>query len=491
MEPPPPEQGTLVGADSGPNQGIPEQSVPRGVPRSHEGEQFVLGTILLDDSKFPEVAGRISDEDFFSSRHKRIFACMRQIYERGERIEYLALINELTKVNQLEKVGGVALVAGLTQGMPRGEFLGNYLKIVKDKAILRKLIHAATSIVEDGSRAEREVEEILADAETQIMRIGSDVLRSGLESPEETIKGFPGGLDAFLDPSKRTKGISSPFQDLERMTNGFLPGQLVILAARPAMGKTAMALNIATHVAAAGPGRDAKIVALFSLEMSRESLLTRVLCSEAEVNHLDFRRGRLRADARHKLMSAAGRLIGYKLYIDDTAELSIFELGAKCRRLQAEQGLDLVIVDYLQLMASKGRIENRVQEISAFSRGLKLLAKDLAIPVIALSQLSRGPESKGRKSARPRLSDLRDSGSIEQDADVVCFIYRGSVYRPNDPELLGKAELIIGKQRNGPTGTVHLVFRDKFASFHTLDPTDREDPGPPAPGVPEDEPVPF
>ena len=478
--------------EGGQNQRAPGSVVERGVPTSIEGEKFVLGTILLDDVKFAEVAGRITEDDFFTERHRCIFASMRGIYERGERIEYLGLLNELNKHGNIEKAGGAAYVASLTDGMPRGEFLSGYLKIVKDKAILRRLINTANSIVSDGSRADREVDEILADAETSILKIGNEVLRSGLATPKETVDEFPGGLDAFLDPSKRQKGISSPFTDLERMTNGFLPGQLVILAARPAMGKTAMALNIATHVADPNRVQGGRVVALFSLEMSREALLTRILCSEAGVDHLQFRRGKLRREKRERLQRALGKLVNYKLYIDDTSELGIFELGAKCRRLQSEAGLDLVIVDYLQLMASKGRVESRVHEISAFSRGLKLLAKDLQVPLIALSQLSRGPESKGRKDARPRLSDLRDSGSIEQDADVVCFIYRGSIYKPDNPELQGRAELIIGKQRNGPTGTVHLAFLDKYATFRNLETTERQEPEMISPMPADvDEPVPF
>ena len=472
----PPEQDGVLPAEGAQQQAGPATVSQRGIPTSLEGEKFVLGTILLDDSKFPEVAGRITSDDFFSEQHQRIFAAMRELQMRGDRIEYLGLVNELEKSRTLEKAGGVAYIASLTEGMPRGEFLRSYIKIVKDKAILRRLIDSATGIVAMGSQADREVEEILADAETSILKIGNEILRSGLETPRETLEAFPGGVDAFLDPSKRPRGISSPFQDFEDMTNGFLPGELVILAARPAMGKTAMALNIATHVAASGPGKDGKSVALFSLEMSRESLLTRILCSEAQVDHLEFRRGMLSRKKRDRLIEAVTNLVECRLFIDDTAELTIFELGAKCRRLQAEAGLDLVIVDYLQLMASKGRVENRVQEISSFSRGLKLLAKDLEVPIIALSQLSRGPESKGRKDARPRLSDLRDSGSIEQDADLVCFIYRASVYKPRDPELRGRAELIVSKQRNGPTGTVHLAFLDRFAVFRNLDAADREEP---------------
>ena len=463
----------------------------QGMPTSLEGETFVLGAILLDDSKFPQVAAMLGEDDFAAEKHRRIFTAMRELYTRGERIDYMTLVNELNKFKHLEHVGGVSYVASLTQGMPRREYIESYAKIVKDKSLLRQLIHTANHIiatcVEDG----REVDEILATSETAVMKVGNSVLRSGLESPEETLQRYEGGLNAFLDPSKRPKGLMSPFFRFNEYTNGFRPGQLIILAARPAMGKTAMALNIAYYIAMGRGEEPGRTVAVFSLEMSREALLTRVLCTAARIDQGRFRKGHLRADDRRMLSKALGELVSSKLFIDDTANLSIIELGAKCRRLQAEHGLDLVIVDYLQLMAAKGKVENRTQEISGFSRGLKLLAKELNVPVIALSQLSRATENPMRKDARPRLSDLRESGSIEQDADVVCFIYREEVYRPQDKSLEGLADLIIGKQRNGPTGTIKLVFNRDITQFDNPSDRSEEDGDEPAPTQPAVEEVEF
>ena len=453
----------------------------QGMPTSLEGETFVLGTILLDDSKFPQVAAMLGEDDFAAEKHRRIFTSMRELHTRGERIDYMTLVNELEKFKHLEHVGGVAYVASLTQGMPRREYIESYAKIVKDKSLLRQLIHSANSIIANCVQEGQEVEAILADSETAVMKVGNSVLRSGLESPEETLRRYEGGINSFLDPSKRPKGLESPYLQFNEYTNGFRPGQLIILAARPAMGKTAMALNIASHLATKRGSEPARTVAVFSLEMSREALLTRMLCTAARVDQGRFRRGQLDSENRRKLSRALGELVESRLFIDDTANLGVIELGAKCRRLQAEHGLDLVIVDYLQLMASKGKVENRTQEISGFSRGLKLLAKELEVPIIALSQLSRATESPTRKDARPRLSDLRESGSIEQDADVVCFIYREEVYRPQDKSLEGRADLIIGKQRNGPTGTVKLAFVKRFTLFDNLAREDRPIDDEPAP----------
>ena len=453
--------------------GTQEQSVrqlaeQQGLPTNIEAEMFVLGSVILDDTKFAQVANRLDEDDFALEKHRRIFSCMRELSSRGELIEYLTLSNELQKFKQLQNVGGVAYLTSLTDGMPRLASIDSYVRIVKNKSVLRKLIHASQQIVSNCIQEAHEVDEILADAETTIMKVGNDLLRSGLESPRETIQGYEGGIEAFLDPNRRPKGLPSPFHRLDELTNGMRGSQLIVLAGRPGMGKTAMALNMASFVASKRGDEPAKTVAVFSLEMSREALLTRVLCAEAGVDQRRFRGGYLDQSERGKLAKALRVLVESKLFIDDTANLSIIELAAKCRRLQSEQGLDLVIVDYLQLLGSKGRVESRVQEVSAFSRGLKLLAKDLDVPILALSQLSRAPESQRRKDARPKLSDLRDSGSIEQDADVVMFIYREEVYKPDDKTLDGTAELIIGKQRNGPTGKVKLAFEKRFAKFHSL-----------------------
>ena len=443
-------------------------ALKRGLPMSIEAEMFVIGLVLVDDGLFPQVGGALDIDDFAIEKHRRIFRCMKALNERGDHIEYLTLANELDKFQQLENVGGIAYLASLTEGMPKLSHLGDYIKIVKHKSILRKLHLTAQEIsascVQDG----REVDQILADAESSVMKVGTELLQSELESPRATIERFEGGIEAFLDPSRRPRGLNTPFLRFNELTNGLRGGQLIILAARPAMGKTAMALNIASHVASPQGSEPPNSVAVFSLEMSKEALLTRIMCADAGVDQSRFRKGRLRPEEKSRLYRAASDMVQSGLFIDDTANINIMEINAKCRRLRAEKGLDLVIVDYLQLLGSKGRVENRVQEISAFSRGLKLLAKDLDVPVIALSQLSRATESPQRGDPRPRLSDLRDSGSIEQDADLVAFIFREEVYKQQDKSLEGLAELIIGKQRNGPTGKIKLAFMRQYAKFGDL-----------------------
>ena len=441
----------------------------RGVPSNSEAEMFVLGSVLLDQTKLAQVVGHLDTDDFFFEKHRRIFDGMREISSRGEPIEYLTLANQLAKSNTLKKVGGVTYLASLTDGMPRIENIESYVGIVKEKSILRQLIQVSEGIISNCIQQEQEIDQILSESESAISKVGDSLLRAGLESPREILADFEGGIDAFLDPSKRRLGLTTPFIRFDELTNGMRGGQLIVLAGRPAMGKTAIALNIAYHVASERPGKTAHTVAVFSLEMSKEALLTRVLCAEARVDQRRFRGGYLNAGERAKLSAALTGLVESRLFIDDTASLSLLELASKCRRLQSSHGLDLVIVDYLQLLATPGRVESRVQEISAFSRGLKLLASELDVPVVALSQLSRAPENPRRKDGLPKLSDLRDSGSIEQDADVVCFVYRKEVYRPDDKTFEGTAELIIGKQRNGPTGSVKLAFLKQFARFENLE----------------------
>ncbi len=440
----------------------------KGMPSNVEAEQFVLGSILLDDQLFPQVGGALASDDFLLEKHKLIFLRMRDLAERPERIEYLTLVNELERHNQLEAVDGIAYIATLTEGLPRLTSIDSYVNIVKEKSLLRKLIHTSQTIISQAVESSEEVPDILANAETSIMRVGDEQLRSGLASPREVIEGYSGGIQAFLDPSRRLRGLSSPFLKLEEMTTGMHGSELIILAARPAMGKTSLALNIAQHVAKDnGPDDPAKTVAMFSLEMSKESLLTRILCAEARVDQHRFRGGYLNEDEKRRLRAALHEIVGSKLFIDDSAGAGILDIAAKCRRLRSEHGLSLIVVDYLQLMGSKGRVESRVQEISQISRGLKLLAMDLNVPVLALSQLSRGPETR-QGDHRPLLSDLRESGSIEQDADRVMFIFRESVYKPDREDLEGVAELIIAKQRNGPTGKIKMAFINKFAKFENL-----------------------
>ncbi|MBI1356558.1 MAG: replicative DNA helicase [Acidobacteria bacterium] len=455
----------------------------KGLPANVEAEKFVLGSVLLDESLFPQVDAALSPEDFILEKHKRIFLRMKDLAERPERIEYLTLVEELDRHGQLESIDGIAYIASLNEGLPRLTSIDSYVKIVKDKSLLRQLIRTSQTIISQCVESSEEVEDILAEAESSVMKVGDAQLRSGLSSPREVVESVPGGIQAFLDPSRRVKGLASPFLKLEEMTTGMHGGELIILAARPAMGKTSFALNMAQHIANDnGPDDPARTVALFSLEMSKESLLTRILCAEARVDQHRFRGGYLNEDEKRRLRASLHGIVSSNLFIDDSADTSIMDISAKCRRLRSEHGLGLVVVDYLQLMASKGKVESRVQEISQISRGLKLLAKDLDVPVLALSQLSRAPEQR-QGDHRPILADLRESGSIEQDADRVMFIFREEIYKPDREDLQGIAELIIAKQRNGPTGKIRLAFINKFAKFENL----ADDIG----GAPSDDDAPF
>ena len=369
-------------------------ALERGLPTNLEAEQFVLGSVLLDDTLFPQVAGTVDSGDFNVEKHRRIFLRMEDLQARGERIEYLTLVNELEKHSQLESVDGIAYISSLTDGLPRLDSIDSYLKIVKDKSLLRNLIFTAQNIINNCMDGGEEAEDLIAEAESAVMRVGDAQLRSGLSNPRQIVEAYAGGVAAFLDPSKRVHGLSTNFIKFDEITTGLHAGELIIFAARPAMGKTAFALNIAQHIASNRPDKPGQPVAIFSLEMGKESLLTRMLCATARVDSHRFRGGYLNQDERRRLSAALSQLVDAKLFIDDSAATTMMDISAKCRRLKSEHGLALIIVDYMQLMPSKGRHENRVQEISALSRGLKLLAKDLAVPVIALSQLSRAPEMR-------------------------------------------------------------------------------------------------
>ncbi len=452
-------------------------ALDRGLPANPEAEQFVLGSILLTDAVFPQVAGTLEPDDFSLEKHRRIFQRMLDLYERSEKIEYLTVANELLKHGQLESCDGVAYLSKLTEGLPRFENIDSYVRIVKDRALLRRLIFTSQAIMSQCLDASEEVDEILGRAEDLILKVGDARIRGGLANPRQIVEGFPGGILTFLDPSKRLRGLSTGFTKLDEMTTGLQPSELCIIAARPSMGKTALALNIAQHVAV----KLEHPVAVFSLEMSKESLLSRMLCGLARVDSHRFRGGFLNQEERRRLSGALNELVRSPLFIDDSATTNIMEMHAKCRRLRHEHGLKLVIVDYLQLMTGKSKSENRTQEISAISRGLKQLAKELEVPVIALSQLSRAPEVR-TGDHRPQLSDLRESGSIEQDADVVGFIFREEVYKPDREDLHGLAELILAKQRNGPTGKMQLVFLHKYTLFENrVEDVDDQAPPPDAP----------
>ncbi|MCZ2074703.1 MAG: replicative DNA helicase [Bryobacteraceae bacterium] len=436
-------------------------ALEKGLPVNLDAERYVLGSILIDESAYVQVAGILESEDFSLEKHRRIFLRMNELHERGERIDRVTLANELIRHNQLESVDGISYLVSLDDGLPAIANLESYVRIVKEKSLLRRIIFASQKLINRCLVGDEQAGSILAEAEEGFLRLGESRDGNALARPGQIIEEFQGGLTAFLDPSKRIKGTGTGFRKFDEMTGGLHEGELIIIAARPSMGKTALAMNIAQHVAG---GESPRTVAVFSLEMSKESLLTRMICAGARVDQQKFRMGYLGQDERRRLQMSATDLVEAPLFIDDTASVNLLDMHAKLRRVKAEHGLGLVVVDYLQLMTGRGRFENRNVEVSSISRGLKLLAKELRVPFIVLSQLSRATETR-MGDHRPQLSDLRESGSIEQDADLVGFIFREEVYKPDREDLRGLAELIIAKQRNGPTGKVKLVFLREYTKF--------------------------
>jgi replicative DNA helicase len=445
------------------------------LPDNIDAERFVLGAIMSSENAFLQVAGTLSAEDFSLEKHKRIFLRMMDLHERGERIDRVTLANELMKQGQLQSVDGLSYLVSLDDGLPQLYNVDSYVSIVREKALLRRIITVSQDTIDRCLTCEEDAKQILGAVEDALMKLGDVQSKNSLANPAQIITEYEGGINAFLDTSKRIKGISTGFLKFDEMTGGLREGELFVLAARPAMGKTALALNIAQHVASnqANP----KAVAVFSLEMSKESLLTRMLCASARVDQQRFRAGYLNPDERRSLQEAMYQMVESPLFIDDTAGTNLMDVHSKLRRLQAEHDLGLVVIDYLQLMQGRGRFENRVQEISSLSRGFKLMSKELRVPFLVLSQLSRAPETRPGDH-RPMLSDLRESGSIEQDADMVGFIFREEVYRPDKESLKGIAELILAKQRNGPTGRVKLAFLNRFTKFENLAADTGEDDAP-------------
>src|SRR6516225_9779076 len=390
----------------------------KGLPTNLDAERFVLGSILLDDELFIQAAGSLESDDFSLEKHRRIFQRMGDLQDRGEKIDRVTVANELMKFSELEACDGLSYLVSLDDGLPRIPNVDSYIRMVKDKSVLRRIIFTSQHMMNRALAGEEEPDQILAGAEEALLKLGAARVKAGLLTPEEILKGYDGGISAFLDPSKRIKGISTGFTKLDEYTGGLHGGDLVILAARPSMGKTALALNIAQHVAL----KLKQTVAVFSLEMSKESLLTRMVCAAARVDSQKFRAGYLSQEERRKLNHALHDLVEAPLYIDDAPGIHLMDMHAKLRRLKDPRhgGPKLIIVDYLQLMTGRGRFENRNQEVTALSRGMKLLAKEMNVPMLVLSQLSRAVETR-QGDHRPQLSDLRESGSIEQDADVVGF----------------------------------------------------------------------
>ncbi len=446
-------------------------TIDRTVPHSLDAERALLGSILLDNSALNQALEIIAKDDFFSEGHRLTFEKMVDLSEKNRAIDLVTLSEELAKDGLLEKSGGAAYVSSLTDGVPLGTTaaVAEYSRIIKEKSLVRRLINASNNVIARCLEGTDDPESLIDLAQSQVFDIAEQKVKSGFLTVRDVVQSSFGSIEKLLDRGSRITGVATGFRQLDDMTAGLQPGELVIVAARPSLGKTALALNIAEHAAI----KDRKVVGMFSLEMSKESLVIRLLCSEAEIDSHRFRTGFVDRDHEsrewNKMTLALGRLAEAPIYIEDMPALSIMQIRAKARRLRAEKGLDLLIVDYLQLVSGHGRFENRTQEVSFISRGLKSIAKELHVPVLALSQLSRAPEQ--RPGQRPQLSDLRESGSIEQDADVVIFIFRERRSQ-EDEEEEGQVDnrgvetkLIIGKQRNGPTGEVPLIFMRPWAAF--------------------------
>jgi replicative DNA helicase len=432
-------------------------------PQNLEAEQSVLGGILIENEAINRVMEILDPDDFYRDAHRKIFNALINLSERDEPADLITLTNELRKIDQLDSIGGASYLASLIDSVPTAANIEYYAKIVKEKSILRKLIQTSTEIITQSYEDRGDVEVFLDEAERAIFDISEKRVRPSFFSIRDVVKESFKTIERLFQKKELVTGVPSGFKELDRMTAGFQPSDLIIIAGRPSMGKTAFCLNVAQYAAV-----ENKIpVAVFSLEMSKEQLVIRMLCSEAHVEGTRLRTGFLNESDWPKLTIAAGNLSEAPIYIDDSAALSVLELRAKARRLKSERGLGMLIIDYLQLMKGRARVENRQQEISEISRSLKALAKELNIPVIAVSQLSRKTEE--RTGNRPQLSDLRESGAIEQDADLILFIYRDEVYnRAEDNPNRGKAEVIIGKQRNGPIGKIEMAFLDKFTTFKEL-----------------------
>ncbi len=438
---------------------VPSRPQGRVPPQDTEAERSVLGAMLLDPTALNEIASLLEPEDFYRPTHGYVFEAILALFERNEPIDEVTIRAQLATDGKLEAVGGSAFLAGLTDSVPTAANIVYYATIVRNHSVARRLINAATEIAGNVYEGGAAIEILLDEAETKIFEVTSARDNRSFAPIKEVVKDAFKLIEKRYEKKQAITGVPTGFADFDKMTAGLQPSDLIILAGRPSMGKTAIALNMAQHAAI----REKTPVAFFSLEMSRESLVMRMLCSEGRIDSQRLRGGFLKDSDWPKLAKAAGELADAQVYIDDSGSLTVLEMRAKARRLMAEKGLGLVVVDYLQLM--HGRAESREREISEISRGLKALAKELAVPVMALSQLNRSLESRTDK--RPMLSDLRESGAIEQDADVISFVYRDEYYNP-DSDAKGEAELIVGKQRNGPTGVVHLKFFTEFTRFENL-----------------------
>jgi len=441
-------------------------SLDHGLPAAVDAERTILGAILLDNATFYDASDKLRVEDFSLDSHRRIYAAVIEQIETTQSTDVVRLGLHLENRKEIDAVGGKGYLWSLTEGMPRRITIEQYVRIVRDKSLLRQLMLAASEAMTRAADQSEDALDVLNAIEQKLMELSERGTSQGFFDVPTIVAGSFGSIDELVKQGREVTGLATHYTDLDHMTRGLQKKELVILAARPSMGKTALAINIAENVAIEGQGT----VAVFSLEMGKESLLRRMLSAQSEVSLRELTGFDPGVEKFNKLVQGLERLTNARIYIDDTPAISIAEMRAKARRLRQQAGgLDLIVVDYLQLMSAApagGRrsYENRTQEVSAISRGLKILAKELDVPVLALSQLSRASEARGGDK-KPMLSDLRESGSIEQDADVVMFIHREEYYDRENPELKGQAEVIIAKQRNGPTGTVKLAYRDRYTRF--------------------------
>lgn len=440
-----------------------DQLIERPLPSSPETERAILGAIILDNALVSQAIEQLKAEDFYVGAHRRVFVVMIALFERGSEINPILIGEELRRDGALESVGGISFITNLTYGLPHFANIAHYSKIVRDKSLLRQMVKVCNKTISEALEEEDEAEIILDHAEQAIFALADERTRQGFSHVKPVADSLLEKVQEMAGRSAMLTGLTTGFNELDSMTSGLQPSDLIVVAARPSMGKTSLCLTLAQNAAIQAQA----VVGIFSLEMSKESLVMRMLCSEGHVDAHRFRSGFLSRDEWTRLAGALGSLADAKIFIDDTPGISVLEMRAKARRLATEQKkLDLIIVDYLQLMSgSSRRAESRQQEVSQISRELKGLAKELNVPLIALSQLSRAPES--RTDHRPQLADLRESGAIEQDADVVAFIYREEQYNRTE-ENAGIAEIIVSKQRNGPTGTVKLAFLKEFTRFENM-----------------------
>ncbi|MBM4329369.1 MAG: replicative DNA helicase [Deltaproteobacteria bacterium] len=429
-------------------------------PHFAEGERAIIGGLLIDNDALPKALSILVEEDFYREAHRLIFAAVTELFNRGEPVDWVTLTSQLQKTGCLDRVGGPAYLTELIDAVASAANIVHYATVVKEKALLRRLISASTEIVTKCYEVESGIDEFLDEAEQLIFQVGESRVQSGFIHIKDLMTAGIKTVETLYEKKEHVTGVPSGFKDLDQLTAGFQASDLIVVAGRPSMGKTSLALNIATYAAI----ETRTPTAIFSLEMSKEQIALRILCSKARVNLKNLRTGHLSRDEWPRLTGAAGLISEAPLFVDDTPAINTLELRAKARRLKKEKGLGLVVVDYLQLMRGATRSDSREKEISEISRSLKALAKELSAPVVALSQLNRKVEERPNK--RPQLADLRESGAIEQDADVIIFIYRDEVYnKSEDNPKRGEAEIIIGKQRNGPIGMVKSHFNATYSSF--------------------------